>query len=124
MKGQVFMIVSIFILLFLFLLRINTQTIDVEPDDMFHEDFSNLKNELIRTVDISLLNQENLVGNLNSFIIFSTDVYKNKGYTEDVQYSIATSGGSTIIYLNISLSSAKSYLKESLIISRTLSVFA
>lgn len=124
MKGQVFMIVSIFILLFLFLLRINTQTIDVRPEDMFHEDFSNLKNELIRTIDISLLNQENLMGNLNSFIIFSTDIYKNKGYTEDVQYSISTSGDSTTVYLNISLSSANSYLKESLIINRTLSVFA
>lgn len=123
MKGQVFMIVSIFILLFLFLLRINTQTIDVKPDDLFLKDFSNLKNELIRTIDISLLNQENLEGNLNSFIVFSTSVYKNKGYTEDVEYSVSTTGDSTAVHLNISLSSTNSYLKESLIINRTLSVF-
>jgi len=123
MKGQVFMIVSIFILLFLFLLRINTQTIDAKADDLFLEDFSNLKDELTKTVDISLLNQENLMGNLNGFIIFSTNVYKNKGYTEDVEYSVSTTGDVTTVYLNITLSSSNSYLKENLIINRTLSVF-
>jgi hypothetical protein len=123
MKGQVFMIVSVFILLFLFLLRINTQTIDVKPEDLFHEDFSNLKSELVKTIDISLLNQENLQSNLNDFIIFSTDFYKNKGYIEDIDYSISTSGDVTTVYLNISLASSNSYLKQNLIINRTLSVF-
>jgi hypothetical protein len=123
MKGQVFMIVSLFILLFLFLLRINTQTIDVKQDDLFYEDFSNLKNELISTIDISLLNQENIQNNLNDFITFSTNNYNNKGYTEDVTYSISTSGDVTTIYLNISLTSSNSYLKENLIINRTLKVF-
>jgi hypothetical protein len=123
MKGQVFMIVSVFILLFLFLLRINTQTIDVKPEDLFHEDFSNLKSELVKTIDISLLNQENLQSNLNDFITFSTDFYKNKGYIEDIDYSISTSGDVTTVYLNISLASSNSYLKQNLIINRTLSVF-
>ena len=123
MKGQVFMIVSVFILLFLFLLRINTQTIDVKPEDLFYEDFSNLKNELVKTIDISLLNQENLQSNLNDFITFSTDFYKNKGYIEDVDYSISTTGDVTTVYLNISLTSSNSYLKQNLIINRTLSVF-
>ena len=123
MKGQVFMIVSVFILLFLFLLRINTQTIEVKPDDLFYEDFSNLKNELLRIIDISLLNQENLQNNLNDFITFSTNMYRNKGYTEDVEFSVSTAGDVTTIYLNITLSSSKSYLKENLIINRTLSVF-
>jgi hypothetical protein len=123
MKGQVFMIVSVFILLFLFLLRINTQTIDVKPGDLFYEDFSNLKNELIKTIDISILNQENLQNNLNDFIIFSTNAYNNKGYAEDVNYSVSISGDVTTVYLNISLTSSNSYLRENLIINRTLSVF-
>jgi trans-2-enoyl-CoA reductase len=123
MKGQVFMIVSVFILLFLFLLRINTQTIDVKPEDLFYKDFSNLKNELVKTIDISLLNQENLQNNLNDFIAFSKDFYNNKGYKEDVNYSISTSGDVTTVYLNISLTSSNSYLKQNLIINRTLSVF-
>ena len=123
MKGQVFMIVSLFILLFLFLLRLNTQTLDLSPKDLFYEDFSNLKNELVKTIDISLLNQENLQNNMNDFITFSTDFYKNKGYTEDVNYSISTLGSVTTVYLNVSLASSNSYLKENLIINRTLSVF-
>ena len=123
MKGQVFMIVSVFILLFLFLLRINTQTIDVKPEDLFYKDFSNLKNELVKTIDISLINQENLQNNLDDFISLSTNVYNNKGYAEDVIYSISTAGDVTTVYLNISLTSSNSYLKENLIINRTLSVF-
>ena len=123
MKGQIFILVSVFILLFLFLMRANTRTIEVKPEDLFYEDFSNLKNEFIKTIDISILNQENLQNNLNDFIDFSTDVYKNKDYTEDIDYSISTSGDVTVVYLNISLRSGKSYLKENLIINRTLSVF-
>jgi hypothetical protein len=123
MKGQVFMIVSIFILLFLFLLRINTQTIDLKPSDLFYEDFSNLKEEIVRTIDISLLNQENLQNNLNDFIALSTELYNTKGYEEEVNYSISTSGDVTTVYVNVSLSSSNSYLKENLIINRTLSVF-
>ena len=86
MKGQVFMIVSLFILLFLFLLRLNTQTVDLSPKDLFYEDFSNLKNEIIKTIDISILNQENLQNNLNDFIMFSiyddglSALRKNRSY--------------------------------------------
>jgi len=123
MKGQIFILVSVFVLLFLFLMRINTQTIEVKPEDLFYEDFSNLKNEFIKTIDISILNQENLQNNLNDFIDFSTDVYKDKGYTENIEYSISASGDVAVVYLNISLRSSNSYLKENLIINRTLSVF-
>ena len=123
MKGQIFIIVSVFILLFLFLMRINTKVIEVKPEDLFYEDFSNFKNEFIKTIDISILNGENLQSNLDDFIDFSTDVYKNKGYIENVDYSIQFSGDVTVVYLNISLRSDKSYLRENLIINRTLSVF-
>jgi hypothetical protein len=123
MKGQVFMIVSLFTLLFLFLLRVNTQTIDIKPNDLFYEDFSNLKGELMKIVDLSILDQENLQSNLDDFIVISTEFYKNKGYSEDVEYSISTSGETTTVYLNVSLSSDDYYLKENLIINRTLSVF-
>jgi hypothetical protein len=124
MKGQIFIILSIFVLLFLFLMRINTQTIDVKPDDLFYEDFSNFKSELIETIDMSILNQENLQSNLNNFIDFSDSIHRNKGYTQDIEYSISTTGDSTVVYLNITLESDNSYLMENLIINRTLSVFA
>jgi hypothetical protein len=64
-----------------------------------------------------------LQNNLNNFRDFSKEVYKNKGYTETIDYDIQTSGDITTVYLNISLTSSRSYLKENLIINRTLSVF-
>ncbi len=123
MKGQIFILVSVFVLLFLFLIRINTKIIEAKPEDLFYEDFSNLKNEFIKTIDVSLLNQETISTNLDNFIVFSTDVHKNRGYTENVEYFIQVSGDTTVVYLNISLRSTRSYLKENLIINRTLSVF-
>ena len=123
MKGQIFILISIFVLLFLFSLRIGTETTDIRQEDMFFEDFSNLKNELMRTIDVSMLNQDNLQDNLDNFISFSKGFYSSKGYTEDVEYTISSVGDSSTVCLNITLESDKSYLKESLIIKRTL-VFA
>jgi hypothetical protein len=126
MKGQIFIVVSIFVLLFFFLMRINTKAIEVKQEDLFYEDFSNLKNEIMKIIDISILNEGEILilqNNLNNFITFSTDVYKNKGYIEIIQYDIQSSGDTTTVYLNISLTSSRSYLKENLIINRTLSVF-
>jgi hypothetical protein len=123
MKGQIFILISIFVLLFLFSLRIGTESVEIGPGDTFYEDFSNLKNELIRTVDISLINQESLQGNLDNFVAFSKDFYARKGYTENVEYSVSALGDVTTIYLNVSLNSTNSYLMQGLIINRTLSVF-
>lgn len=124
MKGQVFILISIFVLLFLFSLRMGTETVDVSQEYTFFDDYTNLKNEFVRTIDMSLLNQENLQSNLESFITFSSDFYKRKGYDEDVKYSINSSGNVTTVYLNISLSSGNSYLKQDLIINRTLVAFS
>ena len=118
MKGQVFILISIFVLLFLFSIRISTESVDVGPESIFYEDFSNLKNELVNTVDVSLINQASLQGNLDSFITFSKDFYERKGYVEDVNYSVSTSGDVTTVYLNVSLNSSDSYLMQSIIINR------
>jgi hypothetical protein len=124
MKGQVFILISIFVLLFLFSLRISTEAVEVRPEDMFYEDFSNLKGEFVRTIDVSLINQENLQDNLDDFIAFSKEFYSRKGYNEEVSYSVSASGDTTTVYLNISLNSSSSYLMQGLIINRTLLVFA
>jgi len=119
MKGQIFIIASILVLLALFITRLNTQTVDVGQDEMFYESFSNLKTELIKTVDLSLLNQlSDLQPNLNDFIGFSKEVFKKRGYTESVTYSIS-SEHTIVVYMNISLSSKNYYLLENLIINRT-----
>ena len=118
MKGQIFVITSVLILLVLFTVRVTTQTPVVEQYDAFHDSFSNLKTELVKTVDLALLNKDNVTDRLDDFIYFSKDVLRNKGYVESVNYSVSQ-GVSTTVYLNVSLSSNNDYLLESLIINRT-----
>jgi hypothetical protein len=115
MKGQIFIITSILILIALLLIRANTKTIEIEPEELFYENFLNLRNELISTIDLSLLNGDVVSTNMNNFISFSTGVLKKKGYDETVTYFV----DGNVIYLNVSLSSGRSYLKENLIINRT-----
>jgi hypothetical protein len=118
MKGQVFIIASILVLLALFITRISTKTIDVKQDETFYESFSNLKNELIKTIDLALINQESVSDKLDDFIRFSNDTFKKKGYVESINYSVSQ-GPTTIVYMNVSLSSKNYYLLDSLIIKRT-----
>lgn len=118
MKGQIFVITSVLILLILFTVRMATQTPDVEKYDAFHDSFSNLKTELVKTVDLSLLNKDSVSDRLDDFIYLSKDVLRNKGYIESVNYSVSQ-GTSTTVYLNVSLSSNNDYLLEKLIINRT-----
>lgn len=119
MRGQVFIITSVLILIALLVVRINTQTFEIKSDEMFYDDFSNLKNELINTIDFSIMTNANLENNLVDFISFSKNVFKKRGYNEGVTYLITVNGDNRIVYLNISLNSSKSYLKEDLIINRT-----
>ena len=120
MKGQVFIITSVLILIALMLVRINTQTFEIETEKTFYDDFSNLKNELINTIDFSILtDMTNLENNLNDFMSFSTNSFKKRGYNEGVSYLITVNGDNRVIYINVSLNSSKSYLKENLIINRT-----
>lgn len=123
MKGQVFIIISIFVLLFLLSLRMGTQTTDINQEDLFINDYNSLKNELVNTIDLSLVNRQSVQNNLNSFVSFSTEFYKRKGYEEDVDYTISEAGDVTTVYLNISMTSDSSYLKQSIIINRTTKVF-
>jgi len=118
MKGQIFVITSILILLVLLLTRASTQTANVKQDESFYETFSNLKAELVKTVDLSLINQQSVSDNLDDFIDFSNQTLKKKGYALEVNYTVYP-GQTTIVYLNVSLASSNSYLLDSLIINRT-----
>ena len=123
MKGQVFILISIFVLIFLFSLRAGTQTVELMESDPFLEDFKNLKAETVRTIDNSLLNKQSIQSNLNDFIEFSKDFNARKGYNQTITYATSQSGEQTLVLLNISLASSNSYLSESLIITRNVSVF-
>jgi hypothetical protein len=115
MKGQIFIIASVMILLALLLTRVSTKTVDIKQDENFYESFTNLKEQMVRTVDLGLVNQESVSSRLDDFIAFSKEVYARKGYNESVNYTVA----GTVAYINVSLSSANSYLLEELIVNRT-----
>jgi ABC-type Mn2+/Zn2+ transport system ATPase subunit len=115
MKGQIFILTSVLILIALLIARETTKTVDVKQDGLFYESFSNLRSELIKTVDIALLNQESVSDRLDDFIGFSNDTLRKRGCIESVNYSIS----SNVVYLNISLARDNSYLVDRLIINRT-----
>jgi hypothetical protein len=118
MKGQVFILLSLLILILLLSLREETGPIIRKEVPIFNS-FSNLKEKLIETVELSLLNEESISHNLEDFINLSKNLFKEKGYLFDANYSISSIGKNRIILLNISLSYKDSYLKTGLIINRT-----
>jgi hypothetical protein len=119
MKGQIFIMVAVLVLISLILIRSGTKPFVIKPKSLLFEDFLNLKNELITTVDISLLRQEDISNNLDNFISFSTDILEQRGYETSVNYSVSISGSLTTVYMNVSLELGDSYLKDNLIIERT-----
>jgi len=118
MKGQVFIIALLLVLIILVLLKSETKSPPIRHESPLSKNFLNLKNELIETVDISLLNGEDISTNLDTFISFSKKIFENRGYKESVNYTISNPGNAIIVYMNVSLELDDSYLKDYLIINR------
>jgi len=118
-KGQVFLIIAVFVLLAMIFIRTEIKPLIVKPSNMLPENFINLKNELIKTVDLTLLNQSSLSTNLNNFIEFSTNVFNQRGYKENVTYVISTTGSTTTVNFNVSLEFENSYLNDTFSVIRT-----
>ena len=119
MKGQVFVITAVFVLIFILSLRINTQTSEATDDSAFLSDFENLRGELVRTVDFSLVNQQSVQSNLDDFIYFSSEFNKRKGYEQSVVYTVNSDASKVTVSMNVTLSSKSSYLMQSIIVNRT-----
>jgi hypothetical protein len=119
MKGQIFIMAAILVLIALILLMNSIRPIEIQSKDFLYENFFNLKNELIKTVDISLLDQEDVTTNLNNFIIFSTEVFNQRGYNENVKFDIITYGNTTEVYMNVTLELGNSFIEDKFIINRT-----
>ena len=118
MKGQIFVMMAVLVLIALLLLRNAIRPSEIKPENFLYENFVNLKNELIKTVDISILNQEDVSTNLNSFIAFSKDVLGRKGYNEDVKFEISTHDSITEVHMNITLKLENSFIEDKFIINR------
>jgi len=119
MKGQIFIMTAVLILIALILLKNAIQPLEIRPKNFLYENFVNLKNELIKTVDISILNQEDITTNLNDFIGFSKNILNQRGYDETVVFEIFTYGNTTEVYMNVTLKLENSFIEDKFIINRT-----
>jgi len=91
----------------------------IESKSFLYENFLNLKNELIKTIDISILNKESIAPNLDNFISFSKESFENRGYDETVTYSISTIENTRTVYMTVSLRLENSFIEDEFIINRT-----
>jgi len=121
MKGQAFLMAIFLALIAVILIKVETTSTILPEDSFISENFLNLKEGLIRTVDLSLLNNQSISSNLDSFISLSKEFMKRKNYLEDVTYTISTAGQTTTVNLNISLSLGNSYLKDNFNVVRRVS---
>ena len=119
MKGQIFIMTAVLVLIALILLKNSIQPVEIKPKNFLYENFINIKNELIKTVDISILSQEDITTNLNNFIDFSKDVFEQRGYNEIIEFEVSTYGNTTEVYMNISLELENSFIEDRFIINRT-----
>lgn len=119
MKGQIFILIVILVLVALITMRNAIKPVMIESKPFLYENFLNLKNELIRTVDISILNKENIATNLDNFISFSKESLEKRGYNETITYSISTIENTTTVYMSVSLKLQNSFIEDEFIINRT-----
>ena len=107
------------ILIALLLLQNAIRPLETVPKSNLQESFSNVKAEIERTVDMSLLKGEDVSTNLDSFILFSKDVMTSRGYAQEATYSISSFGRIFSVQMNLSLSSGSSFIQDEFIINRT-----
>ncbi len=119
MKGQVFVMVAVLVLIALIMLRNAIKPVEVSPKSFLYENFLNLKNELIKTVDISILNEDDVSTNLNNFITFSSNVFQQRGYEQNIEFNTITYENTTEVYMNFSLKLGNSFIEDKFIINRT-----
>jgi len=100
MKGQIFLAVSLLIAIVLITAKL-TATI---PSDTAVSDiddiYKNIKSELQKTAEITLLNQESLSENFDEFILFNKEIYEKRGYTLDITYLLGVGAASFDFYIS------------------------
>ncbi|OGI11727.1 hypothetical protein A3K64_00340 [Candidatus Micrarchaeota archaeon RBG_16_36_9] len=119
MKGQVFILIAVMVLIALILLKNVIQPPVIKSENHLIENFMNLKNELIRTVDISLLNNEDVSANLNTFVSFSKEILGNRSYDENIVFNVISYYNTTEVHVNITLVQGNSFMEDNFIINRT-----
>jgi len=115
MKGQVLIVLSVFIAIALLIISISSSLIP-QSEDYLQDYFVNLRTELINTVDTSVIYGEDVSQNLDAYIQFSQSVLQPKGYDQTITYNINGDEYTIDIYLG----KDDEYYRDSLTITRSL----
>ncbi len=113
MKGQIFIVVSILIVVSLLGLSIGMKNIIIE-ESYIQDYFVNTRSEVKNTIELSLLSEEDFSNNLDAYILFSTQVLEDKGITQDISYIIDP----TEILVNIYLEKGEEYYSDQIVVQR------
>ena len=80
MKGQAFIILAIILVLILFLVKnLSPRGLIIKEESIEELEFENLKHEILKTVQISCPEIENITKNLNKFVKFARNSLKQRG---------------------------------------------
>jgi hypothetical protein len=121
MKGQSFLIISIIFIIILALIKANISFQEFQEDKSFGIEFENTKEEMVRSVEFSVYEKENISRNLESFAEFARDSFKRRALNlnslileaivenDKLNVSVKNLLGNEIIFLNISFSYDNSF---------------
>ena len=98
MKGQIFIVVSILIVISLLGLSIGMDQIVVK-ESYTQNYFVNVRDEIKNTIDLALLNEEDYKQALDDYIVFSNKVLNKKGIIQKVSYTESKKSLMVDIYL-------------------------
>lgn len=107
MKGQIFIVASLFVAIAMLVLAMGTQIIP-EPQDYLQNYFVNLRAELTETASHAILDGTDVSSALDEYIDFSDDILSAKGYTQIVSYA----ENSGLITIDIYLGKGDEYYKD------------
>ncbi|MFH8086470.1 MAG: hypothetical protein QW609_01450 [Candidatus Aenigmatarchaeota archaeon] len=118
MKGQAFLIVAIIFVTILALIKINASFPHIKEDKTIFFEFENVKEEMIKSVEFSLYEKENITKNLENFADFARSFFRRKALNlnllllevlaenGNLNISLKNLLGNDIIFLNITLNNS------------------
>lgn len=113
MKGQMYITITVLIIVALFALKMGTASFDGNINPDMNKIYMNIKDEIKDTLEISLLNNEDVSANLDDFLDFTESSLEKRGYTQDITYEI--SGNS--IKINLYLEHDGNFINDTFIVS-------
>ena len=118
MKGQVYIIVTILILIFLILIKIETDLPVYQTEVPLSDYYFNIRQEATDTVDLALLNEQDIGTSLDGFISLISSSLDKQGIENSMDYVIEVNGNNVKITFDLYLSSGQSFLSDSIVVER------